>query len=164
MENIDHGPRKVMDSSSIQGKKYFSDKISQGEITTFYYGGFRGTGSRCIFLAKIFWLHSKFQPKKKNSTTSYRCQPTAINRRNATHLEYWSIEGMNIVVQNVMDSWNIWHPFSPCRVGLLRVTEYLRPFWKMKYGYCGKEGTRNDKLDCAHYCFNAPQIWCFQCS
>ena len=29
----------------------------------------------------------------------------------------------------------------------------------MKYGYCGRDGSRTEKLDCAHYCFNAPQIW-----
>ena len=29
----------------------------------------------------------------------------------------------------------------------------------LHHGYCGNDGTRNGKLDCAHYCFNAPQIW-----
>jgi hypothetical protein len=100
------------------------------------------------------WHHSiratyNYLMPNKWDHSLYYCRDIE-KENNMTHF-YNTLE--NDVAHRVMESWGPDAGFY-----ILNVFKYLAPFYKLKYGHCGKFGRLN-VIDCVHYCANAPQIW-----
>jgi hypothetical protein len=80
----------------------------------------------------------------KNSwdNTSYHCHSINTSISSAKN----TIE--NLVVHNILETWGV----SKTAIQVLHTFKYLAPFYRLKYGFCGKGVSRVSKLDCVHFC------------
>ena len=72
----------------------------------------------------------------------YRCNATVHDLRE------------NSFVDDILNNWGA----SNTKVRILKVFNFLSPFYTLKYGHCGIK-MRIDDLDCVHYCSFSPPMW-----
>ena len=68
----------------------------------------------------------------------------------------------NVVVHEILSAWggkrDAVAPEAATSVEILHVFQYLAPFYRLKYGFCGGYD-RIPVLDCVHFCAWGPTMW-----